>query len=191
MSGDRQRWQLGDVFVLRHAELATTIRPGREDELPEIRALGLESHIAAYGDRLSGPDLERVHAAWWSDEVLTSELRQGLVLVAEDETGRLVGVVSAEPHGKREWVLWKLYVLPGLQSQGLGSRLLNALLERLPEDIATVVLDHYAFNTEAARFYDRHGFAIEKTALGSLETEPTEIIWRRRWLHRPDRSSPD
>lgn len=59
--------------------------------------------------------------------------------------------------GEHEY-LWALGVRPGLQGQGLGSRLLRAGLEALDRERRTTYLEtHDAPNVP---FYERHGFAL-------------------------------
>jgi len=74
-------------------------------------------------------------------------------LVAE-EAGRVVGAVGLEVYGSAG-LLRSLAVAPSAQSGGLGSRLVEALLERSRDrEIETL----YLLTTTADRYFPRFGF---------------------------------
>ena len=88
------------------------------------------------------------------------------VWVAEDGDGRVLGWFSLT-----EGSLEHLYVDPERQNQGLGSELLAAVMERLPDGFS---LWTFQKNEGARRFYERHGLdAVEFTdGRDNMEREP-------------------
>ncbi len=54
----------------------------------------------------------------------------GLVLVAEDAEGRIVGTATGADDGRRGWV-YRLAVHPALRRTGLGQRLVGEVEDRL------------------------------------------------------------
>ncbi|MEF2145519.1 MAG: GNAT family N-acetyltransferase [Desulfovibrionaceae bacterium] len=93
----------------------------------------------------------------------------------------LVGMGRGLSDGEFQTAIYDLCLLPAYQGRGLGSRMLRALLERLPAD--TVLL--YAVPGKEA-FYERFGFRVMTTAMG-LFRDP-ERMQRMGYLRAPDAS---
>lgn len=82
--------------------------------------------------------------------------QDGSFLVAEHE-GRLIAHAFAREPQTGVLFLSRLYVLPVRQRQGVGARLLEAVVERHP-GAAVMRLDVEAENEKAVAFYRQHGF---------------------------------
>ncbi|QLG60841.1 GNAT family N-acetyltransferase [Halorarum salinum] len=108
--------------------------------------------------------------------------------VAGSGTGHDPGVVAfaqfvrtpdlAKPFvGADEAGLRALYVDPGRQGEGFGSRLLADGLDRLPADTEAVVLETFRDNDAARGFYESRGFALRGEATFEVEGEayPTVV----------------
>jgi ribosomal protein S18 acetylase RimI-like enzyme len=122
--------------------------------LRDIRLTALEDYPSAF---LS--DLE-VEAAYdeqrWTQEVLRGEWN--IILAGDKEVG-LVSVTREEDMPPQECYLESLWVAPGSRRSGVGSMLLQAVLERLrSQDVHTVWLHILNGNDGAMRFYQRFGF---------------------------------
>ena len=108
----------------------------------------------------------------WAANVL---LRDHRVKVAEvnDPTSRIIGVLATSTG----WID-QLYIAPGFQGRGLGSRLLKNA-----QGAATGLLQLWTFqrNSRARAFYERHGFvAVRQTEGENEENEPDVLyVWRR------------
>lgn len=87
-------------------------------------------------------------------------------------------MASGERYDADTWALWKLYVAPERRSAGIGARLLDEYVARLPEDVTSVLLEHFSFNDGAGHFYDRERFVSERATPGTVPG--TEIVWRPR-----------
>ena len=80
------------------------------------------------------------------------------------------------------FALWKLYVLPGHHGHGIGSRLLNAVVDRALElGLDRIVLSHIEGNRQAARFYAAHGFTETHRESGGSGLPVS--VWMERRLH--------
>jgi GNAT superfamily N-acetyltransferase len=97
------------------------------------------------------------------DGVLTDE-RRGFLLLAKD-AGRAIGVAyvsltwSIEHGGKSSW-LEELYVLPEWRGRGVGTSMLESVIEEARRRAcAAVDLEVESAHERAERLYARHGFA--------------------------------
>ncbi len=60
---------------------------------------------------------------------------------------------------RRQGHLFNLYVRPGHRSEGAGSKLLAAAHDWFRQQrVDEIILEPYAFNTKAQKFYARHGY---------------------------------
>lgn len=147
----------------------TTLR--MRDARPEdAEALHAMRH-AAYADR--GPERPLVDTL----EDTLRDITDGLVLVAEDEAGRIVGSV----HLRRVANVRRLAVAPDAKGEGVGAALLEAAVERARRDgFAYAMLDTLPDHPWLPEFYRRHGFEER-----CLERFPNGVDWlafRRRLL---------
>jgi GNAT superfamily N-acetyltransferase len=99
------------------------------------------------------------------------------VWIAEDEDGGVVGWFSLT-----ERSLEHIYVDPERQNAGLGTEMLQAVMERMPKGFS---LWTFQKNEGARRFYERHGLdAVEFTdGRDNMEREPDV---RYEWAPAPD-----
>jgi predicted N-acetyltransferase YhbS len=87
----------------------------------------------------------------------------GVFLKAVDETGKIVGSVRGMPSNDSTVLVCKLAVLPENQRQGIGRKLIEALVAELPgKDFELTVSDTYLQN---GQFYQKLGFVETKRGL--------------------------
>lgn len=79
--------------------------------------------------------------------------------------------------GDDEAGLRALYVAPDRQGEGIGTRLLDAGLDRLPADTDAVVLETFRDNDAARGFYESRGFSLRDEATFDIadESYPTVV----------------
>jgi GNAT superfamily N-acetyltransferase len=133
------------------------IRLAAGDDLAGVLSVGHRTWLATY-EPIAGPEYVAMGLAkWWTPDVVTTSIRQGRTLVAV-EGGEVIGVATFGVQDSA-FALWKLYVLPGHHGHGIGSRLMEAVVERALElGHDRIVLSHIEGNRQAARFYAAHGF---------------------------------
>lgn len=133
------------------------IRLADGDDLSGVLSVGHRTWLATY-EPIAGPEYVAMGLAkWWTPDVVTTSIRQGRTLVAVDGA-EVVGVATFGVQDDA-LALWKLYVLPGHHGRGIGSRLLDAVVDRALElGLGRIVLSHIEGNQQAARFYAAHGF---------------------------------
>nr|WP_246324434.1 GNAT family N-acetyltransferase [Petropleomorpha daqingensis] len=116
---------------------------------------------------------------WWNERAIGAAVAAGLVVVAEAD-GQVVGVGQLG----RDHVVYKLYVSPEQRGRGLGVRLLDALIGRLPAAVERLSIEHFAANERAGAFYEREGYRVERVDPGPPENPGLGVVWRARSLVR-------
>ena len=79
--------------------------------------------------------------------------------VAEEE-GRLVGVILSGSDGRRGYI-YHAAVPPSMRGKGIGSMLVNAVLDKMREaGVGKVGLLTFTDNEAGIRFWGKHGFVV-------------------------------
>ncbi len=158
------------------------LREATGDDLHAVLAVGEQTWPATYGP-IAGKDYVAMGLAkWWTPEATIPAIRQRRVLVAEVD-GQVVAMTSfsAMDH---HFYIWKLYVLPDFQGNGLGHRLLEAAIARArSEGFAEVRLSYLDGNDHAGAFYARHGFTQFDREQGGSGVP--DSIWISKTLEGP------
>lgn len=157
------------------------VRTASERDLPAVRKLLAETWHATY-DAIYGPErVEAITREWHSLASLKARLERpdGEFLVADDGTA-IAGMAFATAGGE-EIGLHQLYVLPAMQGRGIGSLLLDEVLDSFP-DARSVRLEVEERNTKAVAFYGSHGFAeTGRTGdCGGVGTSLPALVMSRR-----------
>ena len=104
-------------------------------------------------------------AADWANRIAEGKTR---ILVAEDETGQVVGFSSGGPErtGDAEFPaeVYTLYLLQSLQGRGLGRRLLTAMARRLRDDGYPALMLWTHIRNPARAFYEALGGQPARTS---------------------------
>jgi ribosomal protein S18 acetylase RimI-like enzyme len=170
-----------DAAAIRAVQAETWIATYPNEELGITRD-GLRQHLeGAHGEKIAaGVARIRKHI---ESEASGSAGFQHFVAVFD---GEIVGYTSpfVEPDGRRR--LGALYVLPSAQGLGIGHLLLERNLAWHGADQA-VYLNVAAYNEQAKRFYERHGFVLtgeqghdELAMIGAVVIPELEMVRRAR-----------
>lgn len=162
---------------------------------PVVRAAGLpdvaamcrfgEQHVAAHYAPLIGFEAAQQQVRrWWDEAHIGAAVAEGLVVVADGGAQRLMGVGQRGRWGT-DHVVYKLYVEPASRGLGLGPRLLDALIRRLPSDADRILVEHFAANERAGAFYEREGFLVERVEQSPTADPALAVVWRSRRLDGP------
>lgn len=144
------------------------IRPAVKGDIAALSDLARETYAAAFGHSLTAADLAHHLETHLSDARLAEALGEDVVLVAEEEGGRLIGFLQLGPlmipvdgPSPEDREIRRLYVLSEAQNRGVGTRLMESALAHLRlREAVSVYLDVWERNDGAIRFYERYGFEI-------------------------------
>lgn len=81
--------------------------------------------------------------------------------------GKPVGYCHVEEQA-HELFIRMLLLRPDYQGRGIGTRLLNAVIESAQAQSKGVSLQVFKLNKRARKFYERHGFRVDSTTPDSI-----------------------
>ena len=155
--------------------MALIIRAADGNDLLAVVDVGRRTWPLTYGP-IAGEDYVAMGLAkWWTEDATIPAIRSGRVTVAEVD-GEVVGIASVGPH-EDYLVLWKLYVLPESQGQGIGSALVASVVAAARGVHREIRTCYLAGNTLAEAFYRGKGF-VEISRESGGEGIPDSI-----WMH--------
>ena len=156
-----------------------TVRVATDSDADAVAAVGRLTWPPTYEPLAGTSYVEEGLARWWSDKAVRRGLAGGRTLVAETESGGVVGMAGFAPDSD-VLILWKLYVLPEAQGTGAGSALLNRVIADAAGRYRAVRLEYVAGNERAAAFYARHGFVFLGREADS--SGGPDVVWMERVL---------
>ena len=134
-------------------------------------------------DYLAGLSAEQREEFWI--RVLTNPEAERVVLVAEDESGQIVGFASGGPERTGDPVyqgeLYAIYLLATHQRRGIGRQLFQAVVEKLAEAGLTSMLLWVLADNPSRTVYDRLGgepVRTQRIEIGGATLEEVAYGWR-------------
>jgi ribosomal protein S18 acetylase RimI-like enzyme len=145
------------------------LRAATSADIPALSELGADSFVVKFGDMYRPEDLAAFLEETHSHAAVAGELAHPArrYCLAELD-GALVGYCKlaipsslAEYHdASRPIEIKQLYTAPGLTGKGIGAALMDCAMEEARAYGADAIqLSVWSGNTDAQRFYARHGFA--------------------------------
>lgn len=157
-----------------------TIRGAVASDTEAICGFGSRYVVDFYAPILGAQAARSQVDTWWSDAAMRPAVVAGTVIVALRD-GEIVGVAQVDIDLTPP-MIWKLYVHPSLRGHGIGPRLLDAVLARLPRDATSVGIEHFTANTRAGDFYEREGFHVDRVEDAASGDPRLRVTWRLKAL---------
>jgi ribosomal protein S18 acetylase RimI-like enzyme len=134
------------------------IEAARMDEIPQIRKLLKATWHDTYGHIFSPEDIEKITDTWQSPANLTRNIEDpDTYIAAAKEDGEMVGMATAMKTKEGDIFLVRLYIHPGHQKKGVGSQLLEAVIQHFP-DAKKITLEVETDNPKGCAFYLKKRF---------------------------------
>jgi ribosomal protein S18 acetylase RimI-like enzyme len=95
----------------------------------------------------------------WQENDFTKHFSPGNITVVREEN-KVIGYSQIEDQGNQLYIRM-LLLLPNQQRKGIGSRLLNAVIEKANAQSKGIALQVFKVNERARRFYEYHGFQVQ------------------------------
>ena len=143
----------------------------REEDLPALAELAGVIWRACYPGIISSEQIEYMLARMYALETLRDEVRsQGIHfyrLLAEGRLGGFASIGPTETTGVMK--LHKLYLLPAIQGDGLGSLLLaHCQAEARRLGAHRLILSVNKRNAQALKAYRRNGFSVNESVVTDI-----------------------
>lgn len=139
-----------------------TITEAGRDELAVVQSLAHQVWPATYGPLMSAEKLDYMLKLIYSLPALEEQLlinAHTFIIARDGQTP--IGFAAYGPVGDtNKFKLYKLYVLPGIQGKGLGSMLINAVINRVRLRHASSLLLNVKKDNPAKAFYEKMGFSV-------------------------------
>lgn len=132
------------------------IRDAQSEDLRAVQRVARTTWDHTYRDSIPERVREEFVSRAYSTESLRLRMRSNVFLVALQDSD-MVGFADFRPFSRTEVELAAIYVLPEMQVQGIGGRLLAAGLARFAAG-TRFVLRVERDNAPALRFYEARGF---------------------------------
>jgi len=160
--------------------MSLIIRRALPHDLDAVRRVLVETWHATYDTTLGREKVDEITSSWHSRERLARDLEEQPCLLVAEREGRLIGTASARRGCEGGLILSRLYVLPEAQGEGVGARLLAAVVAAFPE-ATNVSLEVERMNARAIAFYTRAGFAVtgSGTDCGGCGSNVPHVIMRK------------
>lgn len=168
------------------------LREATNDDVEGVRSVARRSWETDYPAILNRESIDQAVESWYAPERLRFDAQSddALLLVATDDTEGVAGfahAVESEGEGEDENVdvatLLRLYVDPDHRGRGVGTRLLDAVRDRLDERGCTrleaMVLER---NELGNAFYRSYGFERDRIGTTTIEGEThDEVVYVLTW----------
>jgi GNAT superfamily N-acetyltransferase len=142
------------------------IRPLQPDEI-DLALVIINQAAQAYNGVIPADCWQE---PYMPEEELRAEIAAGVAFAGCAGAGGLLGVMGRQDKGEVT-LIRHAYVHPGAQSQGVGARLLNHLMEEIS---GPVLVGTWAAAWWAIRFYEKHGFQL-------VDPETKDRLLRTYW----------
>ncbi len=174
------------------------LHPSRWQEAKRLRLEALRQDPTAFAS--SYEEAQAYADEVWINRVAAAFKRdRSMTLYAENE-GTLRGMAGAAWSSRCKFChvaeVYGVYVSPAMRGQGVGTKLMSALLDELAAQprIEKVKLSVTSSHEAAVRLYQRLGFEIVGTAKGELKVagEYHDLYYMEKQLalHRSDAAAP-
>jgi GNAT superfamily N-acetyltransferase len=127
------------------------LRSSRPEDAEDIATVLIESR------RIFLPFAPFAHPEQDVRRWVQTGLMQTDTVVLAEEDGVVVGVLAASQEADKSWIN-QLYILPGWNGKGIGTRLLQRAHSQLPKPIHLYTFQE---NAGARRFYERNGYEAQ------------------------------
>lgn len=142
-------------------------------DIEGVRAVGQRCWPATYNAIAPPGYVDYGLSQWWSTEALQHAItaEQHWLWVAE-EAGEIIGTAHFVLLNPQEAIMWKFYVLPAWQGQGVGRQLFEQGRAVLPPEVHTIFTDYLSTNQRAAAVYVSLGFAFVRAVDETVQGHP-------------------
>jgi len=156
------------------------IRPAERRDVDAVQRIARTTWHATYDEIIGSTAVDETVDEWYAEAVVRADITddETVYLVAVDDD--IVGYAAGGPVDDAEsGALYAIYVHPDRWGDGIGSRLFDAVTERLRDRaFERCQIRVLADNDRARAFYERHGYTVSDREQAELAgVEATEVVY--------------
>lgn len=138
-----------------------SIRTASKIDIPIIQEIAYATWPSTYGHILSKEQLNYMLDMMYSSSSLENQMNQNITFFLAELNGEIVGFASTgrEPM-EGMFKLHKLYILPNIQTKGIGSALLEVVILFAKKNSGEQLVLQVNRNNSAVDFYKKKDFII-------------------------------
>lgn len=138
-----------------------SIRIASKIDIPIIQEIAYTTWPSTYGHILNKEQLNYMLDMMYSSSSLENQMNQNITFFLAELNGEIVGFASTgrEPM-EGMFKLHKLYILPNIQTKGIGSALLEAVILFAKKNSGEQLVLQVNRNNSAVDFYKKKDFII-------------------------------
>lgn len=161
-------------FKVIKEENTISVSKAKPNEVMDIKSLLSSTWVDTYQSLLPGDVIKTATTVWHDPKQLQSQIESDEFYfgVAKTEDGEIVGLVTIRKMDDGVLFMNRLYVDPNHQRQGIGSLLLDAVIDAHPK-AKVIKLEVEVDNHKGYGFYKKQGFV--ETAKKELEVGGKKI----------------
>lgn len=130
----------------------------KKKDIAEVRQVLIKTWLDTYSNLLPKKIIETAIKTWHSLESLTQNVENPKIYFAVyKKNKKITGLVTASKINKKTLQIFRLYVLPEKQRQGIGNQLFFSAITHFPK-IEKVKIEVEVGNQKAISFYKKQGF---------------------------------
>lgn len=132
-----------------------------KEDIPFIQQIAFETWPLTYGAVLGKAQLDYMLELIYSASSLEKQMSNGSKFLLVKENGKTIAFAAYYLKNSNIYKLDKLYALPNQQGKGLGTMLINYIIDEIKSlDTTALHLNVNRYNTKAQKFYEHLGFEI-------------------------------
>lgn len=147
------------------------------NEIAETKQLLSHTWTDTYGGFLSERTIKKVTSVWHDPKLLAAQAQDPNIFfgVAKDDNEKIVGLITVKKIDNETLIMYRLYVHPIHQRQGIGKRLFDDAIKAFPE-AKKIILQVEEKNRKGHSFYLKQGFRDMETKKEKIEEESMKVI---------------
>lgn len=157
-----------------------SLRPARIEDADRLKEIGVRGWETTYAGFVHDHNRrEYLDDEFWSLERLRLILEhpEAVNLVAM-QNGNVIGFITTERLDDGRYEVTRLYVDPEIRSQGIGTRMLQAVFAQLRErGVDELLVNVFGDNHAGRRFYERHGFELIEDTWCMVGDQRLSDVW--------------
>lgn len=132
----------------------------KPEEILKVKDLLSLTWKDTYGKNYSQEAIEKITSSWHDPKLLTAQAANpDIYFAAAKEDGKITGVITVRKVDENTARLNRLYIHPGHQGKGIGSKLMSSSLEYF-SGVKKLQAQCEKKNGNACAFYLKKGFKI-------------------------------